>query len=1275
MKKKLLFGLCLCAVVVVAQRITEWPNTTAAPEDYDLLLIDTGQPGQRRTKNIRYDDLLAPVRAPVGGITNAQILLWGTTNSFLPNGKYIAAGPNTTITTNGSTIVISSTGGGAATSTNIPVVNTVWVDSSNGSDSTGLRGNMALPFQTIAAGLAVVQSGDTLIVRGDHTVSPNYSQNTSSPNYGAALRLQNKTNVTVVGDGARVTANADGNIWMLQNVTNVDFFGFEIVGNGENHTNNVFGAVLLDGTNKWVNIRHNRIRKSGNHGVVTLRNQHASDYVTVAYNEFETGGTHAVPTLSYDGTAIATGGRNWNIVGNTIRDWYRGIEFFSDGTNEVSGHLVSGNIIESSWEEGILSVVAAFHDNVISGNMIRGSRDTIKTNIPGEIGGIKLQAGSNNVISMNYVVDMANINRDAAFAAVGGHGIRISSEAGEARGNQVVGNRVDGIRYRGIEVVGPGTYANIDTLVSANQVRAAQATGGIWLYGTSNAVVQGNYVNGSPTGVYVELSTNAAVMGNSLRDNGSFGLVVESTAVRTLVFGNDLYNNVGSPSNAQMTNASSTTQLGWGDVRYRYGVFNGVNVDNVTLGWTNGLGDSHIQMHNALTTNLTGNPLQYGHDWRIFSSVAGPASWGIFDKTSNRYSLWAEGLYGRTAVGDLIPGVFSPAAQLNVFVNTNAALTRERHFMLSGRDYFRGTNTYSIGSQNSGISFLLYSQGNNTKSLFIQDTDYDTDTNNTTSVGMMFKPYVGELSFRYMNSNTAPVTIRSSQFTFPDITADRMLYLNGSGVLSPVTAGANITFSGGTLSASAGGAGSLYLNGSNIVNPNFTNSSKSVFSVANGTNISITATNIATAEFSDDAVTDAKLRNSAGLSVIGRSANSTGDPADITAASDGQVLRRSGTSIGFGAVDLASANAVTGVLPTGNLPGSVVLDADLNTNQFDTNNATYPIGIKTLSKQTNVLHTAAWQTFNTNINWDLGSKFVTTLTNNLAMTFSSAADGRRIEIWTINDATGGWTLQWPTNVWFFNPTNGMTTNAVGINTNANGHNLFIVDNHGGTNRVEGPFRNPDHTNIVDITRTPFVANGFLGWATNASGVGYLTNRTRIGLIRSFDIPMAGWYTNGVATSLASRTTWTNVTESVEFVDGATNTARIMFALPVEWGAGTVRVRFEMGSSLTNNTSNTNVVFSLKAGAVGNGETWTNITFGTAVTVTNHIHKSPYRTVTCVTPDLTVGNTPAANKPIVWELTRLNADATDVNTNTIAVVNAQVFFTEASTEPTLPAVTN
>lgn len=62
----------------------------------------------------------------------------------------------------------------------------------------------------------------------------------------------------------------------------------------------------------------------------------------------------------------------------------------------------------------------------------------------------------------------------------------------------------------------------------------------------------------------------------------------------------------------------------------------------------------------------------------------------------------------------------------------------------------------------------------------------------------------------------------------------------------------------------------------------------------------------------------ARLSGAGGLSVLGRPAIIGGSPTDITASSDGQVLRRSGTSLGFGAINLASSNAVSGTLAIAN---------------------------------------------------------------------------------------------------------------------------------------------------------------------------------------------------------------------------------------------------------------------------------------------------------------------------------------------------------------------
>lgn len=62
-----------------------------------------------------------------------------------------------------------------------------------------------------------------------------------------------------------------------------------------------------------------------------------------------------------------------------------------------------------------------------------------------------------------------------------------------------------------------------------------------------------------------------------------------------------------------------------------------------------------------------------------------------------------------------------------------------------------------------------------------------------------------------------------------------------------------------------------------------------------------------------------EIVQAAALSVLGVTGNATADLAAIAAASDHQVLRRSGTVLAFGAINLAQANAVSGLLPYTNV--------------------------------------------------------------------------------------------------------------------------------------------------------------------------------------------------------------------------------------------------------------------------------------------------------------------------------------------------------------------
>lgn len=57
----------------------------------------------------------------------------------------------------------------------------------------------------------------------------------------------------------------------------------------------------------------------------------------------------------------------------------------------------------------------------------------------------------------------------------------------------------------------------------------------------------------------------------------------------------------------------------------------------------------------------------------------------------------------------------------------------------------------------------------------------------------------------------------------------------------------------------------------------------------------------------------------AALSVVGNGTNAAAAGTALAAASDGQVVRRAGTAVAFGALDLASANAVTGDLAFANI--------------------------------------------------------------------------------------------------------------------------------------------------------------------------------------------------------------------------------------------------------------------------------------------------------------------------------------------------------------------
>lgn len=85
-----------------------------------------------------------------------------------------------------------------------------------------------------------------------------------------------------------------------------------------------------------------------------------------------------------------------------------------------------------------------------------------------------------------------------------------------------------------------------------------------------------------------------------------------------------------------------------------------------------------------------------------------------------------------------------------------------------------------------------------------------------------------------------------------------------------------------------------------------------------GSAVGFGAVNLASSNAVTGDLPFANLTQGAALTVLANATNGTADFAALAAGSDHQVLRRSGTALAFGAVNLAQAAAVTGTLPVGN---------------------------------------------------------------------------------------------------------------------------------------------------------------------------------------------------------------------------------------------------------------------------------------------------------------------------------------------------------------------
>lgn len=155
-----------------------------------------------------------------------------------------------------------------------------------------------------------------------------------------------------------------------------------------------------------------------------------------------------------------------------------------------------------------------------------------------------------------------------------------------------------------------------------------------------------------------------------------------------------------------------------------------------------------------------------------------------------------------------------------------------------------------------------------------------------------------------LNTGTTSGTVATGDHTHSAATTSAAGFLSTAdkikldGATSVNTASAIVArdasgnFTAGTITANLTGSAATLATGRTI---SLTGDVTATTTAFNGSaNVSAVAT------IANNAVNGTKLRDSAALSVIGNATNASADPADITAGTDGHVLRRSGTTLGFG---------------------------------------------------------------------------------------------------------------------------------------------------------------------------------------------------------------------------------------------------------------------------------------------------------------------------------------------------------------------------------------